>query len=104
METESEEIKRLLRKNLAISEECLGIVKKMHRAQVTGRLLKVLKWLIIVALALGAYYYIQPYMDNFWQTMSEVQKGLSNLKAAGDTAANLPSATLEKVKTLFEGQ
>jgi hypothetical protein len=102
MEDQMEEIKRLMRKNLSVSEECLQILKKMHRAQLMGRLLKVLKWLIIVALALGAYYYAQPYMDTFWQAMTELRQGLVGLKSVGNTATNLPPTIFEKFQDVLK--
>ena len=52
-----EEIKKILNKNLAVSEETLKIIKKIHRVQSVGRFLKVFKWLMIAALSFGFYYY-----------------------------------------------
>lgn len=104
MEDDNEEIKRLLAKTLSSSEEALGILRKMQRAQRWDRLLWGLKWLIIVALALGAYYYVQPYMDTFWQAMSDIRMGISKLKTAGDSMQNFSPSTFERFRVLFEGQ
>ncbi|PIS13383.1 MAG: hypothetical protein COT67_02100 [Candidatus Tagabacteria bacterium CG09_land_8_20_14_0_10_41_14] len=67
-----EEIKKILNKNLAVSEETLKIIKKIHRVQSVGRFLKVFKWLMIAALSFGFYYYVQPYFETLWGTLRDI--------------------------------
>ncbi|MBU2633064.1 hypothetical protein KJ751_00970 [Patescibacteria group bacterium] len=100
---ETNEIKKLLKRNLEISEESSNIIKKIHGAQRTGRILKILKWFLVIALALGAYYYVQPFMETFWETVGQIKKDFSSLKEASESAGSIPMSFLDQVKKLFEG-
>ena len=101
---EIEEIKRLLKKNLEVSEESLKIAKKVRRTQNTGRLFKALKWIIILALALGSYYYIQPFLETFWQTVGDIKGDISSLKDTGQSIKDMPVSTLERIQGFFSEQ
>lgn len=70
MESEDRE---LLKKTLAVSEENNKMLRSIYRAQRWGRVWKITYWVAVVALAFGAYYYIQPYVDR----LLEVYGGLS---------------------------
>jgi len=87
---DTEKIKKLLEKNLEISEESFRILKKVHRAQSIGRLFKALKWVLVIALAFGAYYYIQPFLDTFWQTVEEIKGDVQNWGEVGEQIKGLP--------------
>lgn len=68
----NEELKNLLQKNLETSQESLKILKKINRARIFGNLFSFLKWLIIIGVAFGAYYYLQPYIDQFKVAFNQV--------------------------------
>lgn len=44
-------------------EENNKLLKKMKRTQEIGQLMRVIYWLVILGTALGAYYFVQPYVD-----------------------------------------
>ena len=73
-----EELKELLEKNLEISEETLRILKKMRRGRMIGGILVFFKWVIIIGLSAGAYYYAEPYIKNIIggldKTMSQINE------------------------------
>jgi len=81
---DSDQIKKLLKKNLETTEECHRLVKKLYRAQTVGRIVKLVKWALIIAIALGAYYYVQPFMETFWQTIADIREDFSGLQNAGE--------------------
>jgi hypothetical protein len=58
-----EETRQLLQKNLEVSQESLKILKKINRARIAGNIFSFLKWMVIIGASVGAYYYIQPYLD-----------------------------------------
>lgn len=98
-----EEIKNLLERNLEISKETHKIVKKMHRTQKIGRALKIIYWSIIIAGALGAYYYLKPVIGNFIDTYNKMR---SDFSAIGESAKslnpeNISPGLTEKIKELF---
>lgn len=69
-----EELKQLLRKNIEVSEESLRILKKINRAAVMGRVFKFFKWLIIIGISVGSYYYIEPYIGQLTDLLKQLQK------------------------------
>lgn len=57
------EQERMLRESIALSRETHALVKKMNRSMVIGRVLKAVYWLILIGVTVGAFYFIQPYVD-----------------------------------------
>jgi hypothetical protein len=79
-----QEDKIKLARALELSEENNNILKKMLRNMRWGRLFRVLYWVAIIAVSVGALYYVQPYIDqlqkaygNAKQTLETVNKTLS---------------------------
>jgi uncharacterized membrane protein len=62
---ETDDLKKLLEENLQVSRESLSILKKIQRARTFGMVFKVIKWVIIIGLSIGLYYYIEPYVKNY---------------------------------------
>lgn len=91
-------LKELLRKNLEVSEETLKLVRRMNRARVMGGIFKAVKWLIIIAITLGLYYYIEPYVRGLLDTLSALNANLSEIKATSD---NFNSNLLDKIQNLL---
>lgn len=67
-----EELKKILQRNLEVSEESLKILKKINRARIVGVVYNVLKWAIIILLSVGAYYYIEPMVTNLINTFDKL--------------------------------
>jgi len=67
-----EELKNLLQKNLETSQESLKILKKINRGRIVGNFFSFVKWVIIIGTAFGAYYYLQPYIDQFKAAFNQV--------------------------------
>ena len=101
---ESEELKALLRKNIEVSEESLKILKKMNRARVVGGFFKVVKWLVIIGISLGFYYYVEPYMIGLVDTLQSVTESLSAIRKTGEaiSPSNISPDLLEKLQSLFK--
>ena len=57
------EIKELLKANLELSKENNEMLRKVRRVQKRAYAAKIAYWVIVLLLALGAYYYIQPYIQ-----------------------------------------
>jgi hypothetical protein len=69
-----EYVKDLLKKNLETSEESLKILKKINRARIVGNVFSFLKWLIIIGVSIGIYYYIQPYLGKLTDLLKQLQE------------------------------
>lgn len=95
--------KDLLKKNLEVSEESLKILQKMHRAQIIGRTFKILKWLVIIAITLGVYYYIEPYLKVLINNLNQIISMLSEIKKTSDSLSpnNVSPGLIEKLQNLL---
>ncbi len=60
------EEREILDRTLALSEENNKILRKMQRSLRWGRFFNALYWVFIIGTAVGAYYYVQPYLDPLW--------------------------------------
>jgi hypothetical protein len=84
-----EEIRQLLKKNIEVSEESLGLLKKMHRAAVIGRFFSFMKWVVIIGISVGSYYLIEPYIKKLTGTLNSVTSGINEISKTSDKIQNL---------------
>ena len=74
-----QEIKELLLANLEVSRENNKILRKMRGSQRWAQVTRVIYYLIITGLAVGAFYYIQPYIQKFLEIIPGFNKMLNGL-------------------------
>ena len=85
--------KELLEETAKLSEENNKMLRSMLRATRWGQVLSVTKWIIIIGLTVGAYYYIQPYLDLM----------LKMYKQIGDGAGiSLPNCCMCKIQDVLK--
>ena len=61
-----------------MTEENNIILKSIRRSARVGTVMRILYWIVILGLSYGAYYFIQPYLQNVMGMYDKVQ-GASNL-------------------------
>jgi len=74
------ESKELLEQTLKLEEENNEILRALRRSMRTARIMSLIYWVFIIGSAIGAYYFIQPYVDqltNFYGGASDVLKSFS---------------------------
>ena len=59
----SPEERDLLRKSVGLAEENNEILRSMQRSMRLGRIMTGIYWLFIIGSAVGAYYVVQPYLN-----------------------------------------
>ncbi|MDB5238996.1 MAG: hypothetical protein JWO00_331 [Candidatus Parcubacteria bacterium] len=57
------EEKSLLERTYAIAEENNGMLKSIRRTGRLALLARILYWVVILGVSVGAYYFIQPYIN-----------------------------------------
>ncbi len=77
----SPEERKLLEEAVSLSRENHKLLQKMHRALWWQRLVFWIKWIVVILVALGAYYYIQPWLEQIIELYSSLLPGLENLKS-----------------------
>lgn len=59
----SPEEREMLEKSLALAEENNKMLHSMKRSMMWARVMRIVYWTILLGSAVGAYYFIQPYVD-----------------------------------------
>jgi hypothetical protein len=57
------ESKQLLQNTFNLTEENNKMLRKMRRAQKISSFMQVIYWLIIIGIAVGAFYFLPPYIS-----------------------------------------
>ena len=68
----------MLRKTLELAEENNEMLKKLRRTQKFGLVIKILYWALVLGVAVGAYYFIQPFVDQIGSTYNGLQSNIDN--------------------------
>lgn len=100
------ELKELLQKNLEASQESLHLLKKMRRAQVWGGVVRFVKWGLIIAVSFGAYYYIEPYLKQTLDAVSQLNATVNQVQSVGaqiNESTGSSSELLKKLEGLLKG-
>ena len=62
-----------MKRLIELTEENNKLLKKMHRAQVIGRTIRLLYWIVIIGASVGAFYVLQPYLDQLQSIYGDFQ-------------------------------
>jgi len=68
------EDKERLKRVLELAEKDHNMVRKLYSAMRWGRVLKIIYWVAILGIAVGAFYFLQP----FFESLVEVYKSLGS--------------------------
>lgn len=69
---ERDELKTLIEADLELSKENNKLLKKIRGLQKRGAAFTYVRWLLVIAVAFGAYYYIQPYLAKITQFYNSI--------------------------------
>ena len=84
------DIRDAVQKTLELVEENNKILRKMRRSIFWGRVFHTLYWIIIIGVSIGAYYYVQPYLESMLKIFGGTQGTLDELQKLPDLLKNLP--------------
>lgn len=85
------ESKKLLQDILSTTEENNKMLHSMRNSMRMARIMSYLYWIFIIGSAVGAYYFIQPYIDQGISTFTGVKGNLENFgKILDSVKGNLP--------------
>lgn len=77
------ESKELLKATLELSQENNKMLHSMRRSMQMSRVMSSIYWLFIIGSAVGAYYYIQPYVDQLLGVYEGANDTLNSFKNFG---------------------
>ncbi|MBP9772054.1 MAG: hypothetical protein KBD16_04010 [Candidatus Pacebacteria bacterium] len=74
------EEKSMLMEALTLSRENNQILKKMYRATLWNRAIKIFYWVVIIGITIGSFYFLQPYIDTLQGVYGGVTGAQEQLK------------------------
>jgi len=80
---EERDMKQLLEANLKVSKENNKMLHKMRGAQKRANIFKFLYWLIIIGIAVGAFYFLQPLFEQVKSAYEQILPGLEGIGEVG---------------------
>ena len=82
------EERQLLIQTSRLVEENNKILRKMRRGALFGRILHTLYWLVVIGLSVGAYIYVQPYVDQLKEAYGGIQQDVNAAKSVSSKFSN----------------
>jgi len=83
MDPQIEELKQLVRENTALTQETNAMVKSLHRASVWGRAVKFIWIGLIVAISIGSFVYLAPYLQQMQAFIESAQEAIQQAQQLG---------------------
>jgi hypothetical protein len=72
--------KELLEKTYELAKENNHILRGIRRSGRWSTAVRILYWIIIIGLSLGAYYYVQPYINPLLKSYNNIKGDINNVK------------------------
>ena len=92
-----QEDKNIIRENLEVAQENQKMLKKIRRSMFLGNVTRIFYWIIIIGASLGAYYFLQPYIDSARETFRQIQSGVDVVSDGVTTTTETTSNAIESV-------
>lgn len=73
------EVKKLLEESIKLSKENNVLLVKIRNVQKWGQIARIFYWVLIVGMAVGALYFIKPYLGNLLNLYSGGVSGINNI-------------------------
>lgn len=97
-----EDLKVLLRENIELSKESLKILKKINRGRIFSNVFSLFKWTVIIGISFGAYYYIEPFLSGYIDTLKSITSGVENVsKVSNNVNSAVSPDLLKKLQALI---
>jgi len=78
------ESKKMLENTFALVEANNKMLQSMRRAQKLASFMHFIYWLIIIAIAIGSYYFMQPYVTKLQEFIKSSSSSIDQLKNIGN--------------------
>lgn len=57
------------------------MITSLHKAMVIGRAIKAIYWLVVIGVTIGAFYFVQPIVDDFVSMYKDVNGNVDQLNS-----------------------
>lgn len=74
------EDKKLLEKVYELAEENNEMLRRVRTVQKRQYLFQIIRWVLIIGISIGAFYFLQPYVDNFQYFLEDTSDTIDKIK------------------------
>jgi hypothetical protein len=92
------EERELLNKSVALSEDNNKILHSMRRSMRIAHFMSILYWLFIIGISVGAFYFMQPYINKVMDLYNSVSGMQQQLNSGLNSSSNSIQDLLNKLK------
>ncbi len=71
----------LLKKTYEVAQENNHILKGIRSSNRWSMFFRIAKWVVIIGVSVGAFYFIQPYVDPFLKAYQDIQSSFGKVKS-----------------------
>jgi len=71
----------LLQKTYDLAKENNHILHGIRRSNRLSSVMRIIYWVAIIGISVGAFYYLQPYIDSVMKAYKGIQTGISNVNS-----------------------
>ncbi len=75
------EDKKLLEKVYELAEENNEMLRKIRSIQNRQFIFQIIRWVLIIGISIGAFYFLQPYVDNFQYFLEDTSDTIDQIKS-----------------------
>lgn len=68
---------------LELVEENNKMLKKMRRGQTFDRVLRIIYWLVLIGIAVGSFYYLQPWLEQMMGVYGNITESMGRAGEVG---------------------
>ncbi len=79
-EQNNDDVKKMAEETLSLTRENNEMLKKIRRGQKMTQIFRVVYWVIIIGASVGAFYFIQPYIEKFTGAYLKGTANFSSIK------------------------
>jgi len=66
-------MERQLRETRVLAERNHELLEKVHRYIVLSRIFRIVYWVVIIGIAIGAFYFLEPYLETLTGSIDSFQ-------------------------------
>ena len=78
------------------------MLSKIRRKMFWGSAIRLVYWVVIIGASLGAYYYLQPYLDSAMQTLDQAKETFNQIQSGVDVVSDGVTTTTEVTTGVIE--
>lgn len=82
------DIEKQIKELRVLAEDNHKILKKLHKALVFERVKTIVYWVLIVGIAIGAFVFLQPYVDSALDVIQSVREGVEQGREVHESFTN----------------